>query len=126
MDFLLRNLYATLSQICRPLSVPSLICTSGKMILSFKQSIFSPRFKYILCLLNLYFWRSRRRSILPLIYLRSFVNMSTGVEEFSGKRKYVNASCGARKKYVNASCGAYLIFVTDTTDGVCVKINCLV
>ena len=47
--------------------------------------------------------------------------MSTGVEEFSGKRKYVNASCGARKKYVNASCGAHLIFVTDTTDGVCVK-----
>ena len=54
----------------------------------------------------LYFWCRRRRSILPLIYLRSFVNMSAGVEEFSGKRKYVNASCGARKKYVNASCGA--------------------
>ena len=86
-----------------------------------QASMFSTRFKHILCLLNLYFWIRRRRSILPLIYLRSFVNMSTGVEEFSGKRKYVNASCGARKKYVNASCGAHLIFVTDTTDGVCVK-----
>ena len=42
MDFLLRNLYATLSQICRPLSVPSFICTSGKVILSFKQACFPP------------------------------------------------------------------------------------